>query len=47
MTIPVARQPNIDLGLQDQTNIALKLFNTILDTANILADLNLSWVVIE
>ena len=34
MIVPVARQPNIEPDLQDQTNIALNLFNTILDTAN-------------
>jgi hypothetical protein len=28
MTVPVARKPNIEPGLQDQTNIALNLFNT-------------------
>jgi hypothetical protein len=47
MTVPVARQPNIEPGLQDQTNIALNLFNTILDTANTRAELNRSWAAIE
>jgi hypothetical protein len=47
MTIPVARQPNIEPGLQDQTNIALNLYNTILDTANTHAELNHSWAAIE
>ena len=47
MTIPIARQPNIKLGLQDQTNIALNLFNTILDIANTRAELNRSWAAIE
>jgi hypothetical protein len=47
MTVPVARQPNIELGLQDQTNIALDLFNTILDTANTRVELNHSWDTIE
>jgi hypothetical protein len=47
MTVPVARQPNIEPGLQDQTNIALNLFNTILDTANTRAELNRSWETIE
>jgi hypothetical protein len=47
MTVPVARQPNIEPGLQDQTNIALNLFNTILDTANTRAELNHSWAAIE
>jgi hypothetical protein len=47
MTIPVARQPNIEPGLQDHTNIALNLFNTILDTTNTRAELNHSWEAIE
>jgi hypothetical protein len=47
MTVPIARQSNIDLGLQDQTSIALNLFNTILDTANTRAKLNHSWEAIE
>jgi hypothetical protein len=47
MTVFVARQPNIKLGYQDQTNIALNLFNTILDTANTRAELNRSWEAIE
>jgi hypothetical protein len=47
MTVPVARQPNIEPGLQDQTSIALNPFNTILDTANTRAKLNHSWETIE
>jgi hypothetical protein len=47
MTVPIARKPNIEPGLQDQTNIALNLFNTILDTANTRAELNHSWATIE
>jgi hypothetical protein len=47
MTVHVARQPNIDPGVQDQTNIALNLFNTILDTADTRAELNRSWTAIE
>jgi hypothetical protein len=47
MTIPVTRQPNIEPGLKDQTNIALTLFNTILETANTRAELERSWEVIE
>jgi hypothetical protein len=47
MNVHVARQPNIEPGLQDQTNIALNLFNTILDTANTLVELNHSWATIE
>jgi len=41
------REPNIEPGLHDQTSIALNLFNTILDTANTLVELNLSWESIE
>jgi hypothetical protein len=47
MTIPVARQPNIEPSLKDQTNIALILFNTILETANTRVELERSWVAIE
>jgi hypothetical protein len=43
----VARQPNIEPGLQDQTNIDLNLFNTILDTSNTRFKLNRSWETIE
>ena len=46
-TVPIARQPNIDPNLQDQTNISLNLFNTILDTANTRVEINHSWVAIE
>jgi len=44
--VPVARKPNIEPGLQDQTNIALNLFNTILDIANTCAEINHSWAAI-
>ena len=47
MTIPVTRQPNIGNGLDDQTNIALTLFNTILETASTHVELECSWEVIE
>ena len=47
MNVPVARQHNIEPGLQDQTNIALNLFHTILDTATTRAELSRSWAVIE
>jgi hypothetical protein len=40
MIVHVARQPNIEPGLEDQTSIALNLFNTILDTANTRVELN-------
>jgi hypothetical protein len=45
--MPFERQPNIEPGLQDQTSIALNLFNTILDTLNTHANLNHSWAAIE
>jgi hypothetical protein len=47
MIVHVARQPNIELGLQDQTSIALNMFNTILDTANTRVELNHSWAAFE
>jgi hypothetical protein len=47
MTVPIARQPNIEHSLQDQTSISLNLFNTILDTTNTHVELNHSWAAIE
>ena len=47
MIVRVARQSNIEPGLQDQTNIALNLFNAILYTVNTRVDLNYSWAAIE
>ena len=47
MTVPNARQPNVEPSLQDQTSIALNLFNTILQTATNRTELERSWVVIE
>jgi hypothetical protein len=47
MNVPVARQPNIEPSLQDQTSIDLNLFNTILDTTNTQVELNHSWEAIE
>ena len=47
MTVPVTRQPNIGNGHDDQTSIALSLFNTILETASTCAELEHSWEVIE
>jgi hypothetical protein len=44
---PVARKPNIEPGLSDQTNIALNLLNTILQTTNNWVDLERSWEAIE
>ena len=47
MTVPNNRQPNIEPVLQDQTSIALNLFNTILQTATTRVELERSWAVIE
>ena len=47
MTVPNGRQPNVEPGLQDQTRIALNLFNTILQTATNRTEIERSWVVIE
>ena len=47
MTVPNVRQPNIEPGLQDQTSIALNLFNTILQIATNRTELERSWAVIE
>jgi hypothetical protein len=47
MTIPSNRQPNIEPGLQDQTSIALNLFNIILQTKTTQVELERSWAVIE
>ena len=47
MTVPNVRQPNIEPGLQDQTSIALNLFNTILQTATNRTELERSWAMIE
>ena len=47
MTVPNVRQPNVDIGLRDQTSIALNLFNTILQTARNRTELEQSWAAIE
>ena len=47
MTVPITRQLNIEPGLSDQTNIALNLFNTILQTTNNRVDLECSWAATE
>jgi hypothetical protein len=39
--------PILSPSLQDQTNIALNLFHTILDTARTHVELNRSWAAIE
>jgi hypothetical protein len=39
MTVPSSRQPNVEPGLQDQTSIALSLFNNILQIATNRAEL--------
>jgi hypothetical protein len=47
MTIPRVIQPNIQLGISDQTNIAFNLFSTTLRTANTREELERSWTAIE
>ena len=47
MTAPAVIQPNIQLGISDQTNIALSLFSTTLRTANTQEELEGSWATIE
>ena len=47
MTVPNGRQPNVEPGLQDQTSIALNLFNTILQTTTNRTELERSWAGIE
>ena len=47
MTVPNGRQPNVEPVLQDQTSIALNLFNTILQTATNRTELERSWAAIE
>ena len=47
MTVPAVIQPNIQLGISDQTNIALNLFSTTLRTANTREELERSWATIE
>jgi hypothetical protein len=47
MTVPSGRQPDVEPGLQDQTSIALSLFNTILQTTSNRIELERLWVVIE
>ena len=47
MTVPFARQPNIEPSLSDQTSIALNLFDTILKTAIAQVELERSWAAIE
>jgi hypothetical protein len=47
MTVPFARQPNIEPSLSDQTSITLSLFDTILKTAITRVELEHSWAAIE
>ena len=47
MTILVTRLPNIQLGLSDQTHIALNIFDTILKTTTTRVELERSWETIE
>jgi hypothetical protein len=47
MTVPVARQPDVEPGLSDQTHITLNIFNTILKTTTTQVELECSWAAIE
>ena len=47
MNVPTVIQPNIQLGISDQTNITLNLFSTTLRTANTREELERSWTAIE
>jgi hypothetical protein len=47
MTVPIVRRSNIGNSLNDQTNIALNLFNTILATASTRVELDHSWEEID
>jgi hypothetical protein len=47
MIVPIARQPNIESILLDQTNITLNLFDTILKTSTTWVELEHSWAAIE
>ena len=47
MNVPVARQDNLELGLQDHTSISLNLFSIILQTTTNQVELERSWVAIE
>jgi hypothetical protein len=47
MTMHVARQPNIEPGLSDQTSITLNLFDTILKISTTRVELECSWAAIE
>jgi len=46
MTVPNSRQPNVEPGLQDQTSISMKLFNTILQITTNKVELERSWAAI-
>jgi hypothetical protein len=47
MIVPIARKHHIEPDLLDQTSIILNLFDTILRTATIQVELELSWAAIE
>jgi len=47
MTVPYARQLNIEPGLLDQTSITLNLFDTILKIFITRVELERSWAAIE
>jgi hypothetical protein len=47
ITIPIVCRPNIGQGLDDQSNISLTLFNTILEATRSQTKLHQSWEVIS
>ena len=47
MTVPFARQPNIEPSLSDQTSITLNLFDTIINIVTTQTELEGSWAAIE
>jgi hypothetical protein len=47
MIVLVARQPNIEPVLSNQTSLTLNLFDTIMKTATTWAELECSWAAIE
>jgi len=47
MIVPIVRQPNIEPGLLDQTNITLNLFDTIINIVTTRTELEGSWAAIK
>jgi hypothetical protein len=47
MIVPIARQPNVEPILSDQTHIALNLFDNILKIATTRVEFEHSWATIE